>query len=63
MTDKRSESQFDSHNCPGCPDTSDLDAVLKGPNKMFHGWAQAAKDQRVAFHKFDLAAQDYLKKR
>lgn len=63
MTDKRTESQFDEHNCPGCPDTSSYDAVIKGPNTMFHGWAKAAKEHAIAAHKFDLAAKDWMKNR
>ncbi len=61
MTDKRSESQFDSHNCPSCPDTSAFEEGIK--NGPFKKWHQAAKDQAIAAHKFDLAAQEYLKNR
>lgn len=64
MTDKRNESQFNSHNCPGCPDTSEFDKLLQpGTNPLFHGWAKAAKEQAVAGHKFDIAARNYLKNR
>ncbi len=62
MTDKRSESQFDNHNCPACPDTKDYDTVIEGGGP-FKNWAKAAKDHAIASHKFDLAAENYLKNR
>lgn len=59
---KPAKSQFDDHSCPGCPDTKDFDNVIS-QGGLFSGWAKAAKEHAVASHKFDLAADNYLKNR
>lgn len=55
------KDQFDDHKCEACPDTSVFDEGIK--NGPFKGWHQAAKDHAVASHKFNLAAENYLKNR